>query len=152
MKRAAWIRACAAALLAVVVAGCGGERGASGPRPGSQTAAVSPATPGTFDTIEPQAARDYAAQGAYLLDVRFPYEWFDDLGHLRGAKQVPLPALESRLKELEAWKDKDVVVYCRVGARSHTASQILAAHGFTHVHNLRGGLEAYRDWEKQAGN
>ncbi|MBI5835692.1 MAG: rhodanese-like domain-containing protein [Candidatus Eisenbacteria bacterium] len=133
---------------ACVMAGCGPRSPEGGVAPGSQSAAVSPSAPGTFDDISPGQARDYLSKGAFLLDVRFPYEWMDDLGHLEGAKQIPVTDLETRLKDLEPYRDKDVVVYCRSGVRSRAAADVLARSGFAHVHNLRGGLEAYRDWQK----
>jgi rhodanese-related sulfurtransferase len=139
------------ATLALPLASCAPRGRAAGPRPGSQKAAVSAATPDTFDAITPRQAGDYAARGACLLAVRSAVEWSDELGHLQGAKRIDIGSVEKRWEELKPWKDKDVVVYCRSGIRSRMGASILARHGFTHVHDLEGGLEAYRDWEAQAG-
>jgi rhodanese-related sulfurtransferase len=138
-------------MLALLLTSCGPRDRASAPRPGSEKTAVSPATPDTFDAIGPRQARDYAARGAFLLDVRSAGEWSDELGHLQGAQRIDIGSLEPRVKELKPWRDKDVVVYCRSGIRSRMGASILARHGFTHVHDLEGGLEAYRDWEAGAG-
>jgi len=81
---------------------------------------------------------------ALVLDVREAAEWDDDLGHIDGALQIPLGELAGRLGEIEAWKDKPVVVVCRVGARSSDACRTLTAAGFQQVNNLEGGMVAWR--------
>jgi len=77
-----------------------------------------------------------------LLDVREPYEW--DLSHLAGAIHIPLQQLPRRLEEVP--RDKEIVVYCRMGGRSAHAQHFMLEHGFTRVKNLVGGLTA---WARQ---
>jgi len=77
-----------------------------------------------------------------LLDVREPYEW--DLSHLSGAIHIPLQQLMRRLDEVP--RDKEIVVYCRMGGRSAHAQHVMLEHGFTRVRNLAGGLIA---WARQ---
>lgn len=80
--------------------------------------------------------------GDYLLiDVRTPQEFSE--GNIEGALLIPVDELSSRLDEIEAYKDKPVLVYCRSGNRSVTASNILIENGFTDVHNL---LTGYNGW------
>ena len=74
-----------------------------------------------------------------LVDVREPYEW--DLSHLSGAIHIPLQQLPRRLEEVP--KDKEIVVYCRMGGRSAHAQHFMLEHGFTRVRNLAGGLIAW---------
>jgi rhodanese-related sulfurtransferase len=52
--------------------------------------------------------------------------------------------LESRWREIEAHKDRDVLVYCRSGNRSTVASEILVRHGFKRLYNLRRGIKGWR--------
>ena len=73
-------------------------------------------------------------QGAFLLDVRTPGEF--EGGHLDGATNIPVQELEAKLASLPAKKDQDIVIYCRSGARSATARQMLLKAGFTKVHDL----------------
>lgn len=80
-----------------------------------------------------------------LLDVREPDEWIGELGHVRGAKLIPLVELPARAAELEAWKHEQVVVLCRSGVRSTTAAAILTGLGFEHVSNLKGGMVDWND-------
>lgn len=69
--------------------------------------------------------REWVAKGAVLLDVRTPEEY--GAGHLPGAKNIPVQELASRLAELPP--RAPVVVYCRSGARSAAAAQLLRARG-----------------------
>ena len=106
----------------------------------------SPATTTAAGTMTPAVARAYLAEhpDALILDVRNPSEWDDDLGHIEGARLIPLPELDDRMAELEAWKGKPIVAVCRVGVRSATAANMLAHAGYTLVFNLSGGMEEWR--------
>ena len=84
-------------------------------------------------------------QDALVLDVREDSEFRD--GRIPKAKHVPLRQLKDRIKELEKFKDKPIVLVCRTGNRSSHASGVLRKAGFENVHNLSGGMVA---WE-QAG-
>lgn len=64
-------------------------------------------------------------------------------GHIQGAKHVPLAELPDRLKEFEKQKNKPVIVHCQRGMRSKPACRILAAHEFTQLHQLDGGLDKW---------
>ncbi len=79
----------------------------------------------------------------FLLDVRLPHEW--DIVNLEsdGAVIIPLAELRDRLDELPA--DRDIVVYCRTGARSASAAQMLVDEGFSNVFNFVGGIHAWVD-------
>jgi glyoxylase-like metal-dependent hydrolase (beta-lactamase superfamily II)/rhodanese-related sulfurtransferase len=80
-----------------------------------------------------------------VIDVREPEEFVGPLGHIRGALLVPMDALVRRLPKLAGLADRDVVVVCRAGARSRTASAILAAAGLARVRNLEGGMLAWAE-------
>jgi sulfur-carrier protein adenylyltransferase/sulfurtransferase len=74
-----------------------------------------------------------------LLDVREPYEW--SAGHLEGAIHIPLQQLPRRLGEIP--RDREIVVYCRMGSRSASAQQFMKQNGIANVKNLVGGLIAW---------
>ncbi len=82
---------------------------------------------------------------AVVIDVRDTGEY--DTGHIAGAKHLPERQLAERLKELEKFKDRPLILTCRSGMRSGAAVQILRRSGFNEAVNLRGGIGA---WE-QAG-
>ena len=75
-----------------------------------------------------------------VLDVRTPEEYKLD-GHLADAKIIPLSWLNGNLKMLD--KSKTILVYCRSGSRSVSASRLLSENGFT-VINMSGGLLAWQ--------
>ena len=79
----------------------------------------------------------------YLLDVRQPHEWEIVNLETAGAVLIPLGELEDRMDEVPT--DREIVVYCRTGARSASAAQMLAEEGFTGVFNLVGGIHAWAD-------
>ena len=78
---------------------------------------------------------------AVILDVREDKEF--STGHLPNAKHIPLGQLVARLKDVEKFKNKPIVVNCRSGARSATACGILRKNGFEEVYNLKGGINAW---------
>lgn len=78
-------------------------------------------------------ARKLVAGGARLLDVRTPGEFAS--GHLDGALNIPVDVLEGRMAEIGD-RETAIVVYCRSGARSARASQLLTAAGFHTVADL----------------
>jgi len=75
-----------------------------------------------------------------VLDVRSIEEYKE--GHLRNATLIPLPALAQNLGMLKQDKKKKILVYCRTGSRSVSASRILEDHGF-HPINIKGGILAF---------
>lgn len=95
--------------------------------------------------VNVQQAQSMSQRGVLLLDVREESEYA--ALHAPQAKLIPLGDVSSRLKEIEAYKDKPIVVVCRSGRRSARAVAILKEAGFTQVSNVQGGMIA---WE-QAG-
>jgi adenylyltransferase/sulfurtransferase len=76
-----------------------------------------------------------------LIDVREPHEW--NIAHLEGAQLVPLGTLDEALGSLNP--AREVVLYCRSGARSSRAAATLQAAGFRRVWNLSGGILRWSD-------
>ena len=76
-----------------------------------------------------------------VLDVRDAAEFAT--GHIQGAKNIPVAELAGRMKELEKFKVKPVLVHCQKGMRAKTACGILKAQQFTQINNLAGGLDAW---------
>lgn len=72
-----------------------------------------------------------------LLDVRTIQEYKS--GHLRDATLIPVQALSKNLGMLKQDKNKKIIVYCRTGSRSVSASRILEKNGFTPL-NVKGGI------------
>ena len=77
-----------------------------------------------------------------VLDVRTAAEF--DAGHLRDAKNIPLPELAKRVGELDKSKPRTVIVVCQKGMRSAPAASLLEKAGFDDVVCLDGGLDAWQ--------
>ena len=119
------------------------------PPASDQSIAVEPgetAAPAYVRDLTPTEFRDYllSRTDAFVLDVRQPAEWDDDVGHLDGATLIPVQELEGRLAELPQNKSHPIAVYDRIGVRSTAAAQLLTQRGWREVVTLMGGLAAYR--------
>jgi rhodanese-related sulfurtransferase len=79
-------------------------------------------------------------QQPVLVDVRGPSE--HARASLPGSLLIPLPELEERIDELEALKDRPLVVYCHMGVRSLNAVLFLASQGISAV-SLAGGIDRW---------
>jgi rhodanese-related sulfurtransferase len=77
-----------------------------------------------------------------ILDVRTQEEY--DAEHICNATLIPVDELESRLSELYDYNDTEIIVYCRTGARSASASQTLNNNGFTKIFDMSGGITAWK--------
>jgi rhodanese-related sulfurtransferase len=86
-----------------------------------------------------------SANAPILLDVREADEFSGELGHIPGSMLIPLRHLPERAKELDRYRDREIIAICRAGVRSTTAAAILAALGFEHVCNLKGGMLDWTD-------
>ena len=82
----------------------------------------------------------HAASDALLLDVRSPEEYRE--GHIPGSQNLPLQLLD-KLPAVVENKEIELFVYCRSGARSRQAVEILKSMGYVNAHNI-GGILAYR--------
>jgi sulfur dioxygenase len=77
-------------------------------------------------------------QTLQLIDVREPSEFDGPLGHIAGARLVPLGTLAGGLAPFD--RERPVVTVCRAGGRSAQATLMLQRAGFTKVANLAGGM------------
>jgi len=77
-----------------------------------------------------------------IVDVREPDEFNGPLGHVPGARLIPLGTLTARAGEIS--KSQPVVIVCRSGARSAQATILLGKAGFEQVANLSGGMLRWR--------
>jgi rhodanese-related sulfurtransferase len=85
---------------------------------------------------------DRAAPALTVLDVREPNEFGDALGHIRGARLLPLSTLVEQIGSLPV--GTPIVTVCRSGTRSAQASVLLGKAGHGQVANLSGGLLRWR--------
>jgi len=89
-----------------------------------------------------QQAKEMIDRGeVFILDVRTQEEYNE--GHISGSTLIPVQELEARLNELP--RNKKILVYCRSGNRSATASEILIKNGFTQIFNMKGGITEWKN-------
>ncbi len=92
--------------------------------------------------ISVQQGKEMIDRGeVFILDVRTREEYNES--HINGSTLIPVQELDIRFKELP--RDKKILVYCRTGSRSATASEILVKNGFTHVYNMQGGITGWKN-------
>jgi phage shock protein E len=85
-----------------------------------------------------EAAAQMQAEQGELLDVRTASEY--EAGHLQGSQNIDFLSGEFQAAVPTFSPDKTYYLYCRSGARSGKAAEILLASGFTKVYNI-GGFE-----------
>jgi rhodanese-related sulfurtransferase len=100
-------------------------------------------------TVTPQEAQErLGAGGVVLLDVREPTEWET---HIPGSVQIPRGILEAKADPTSPRHEqaldpaRQVIVYCRSGARAALAGVTLTELGYTDVVNLAGGITAWKE-------
>jgi adenylyltransferase/sulfurtransferase len=105
-----------------------------------QFCGIAPAPPAETlsDEVTPRevAALLDSADPPFLLDVREANEW--EIGHLPGATRISVNELAGRLNELDT--AREIVVYCRSGARSRRAVDLMRSAGFRKLKNMTGGI------------
>ncbi len=78
-----------------------------------------------------------------ILDVRTPEEYSKD-GHIKDSNLIPVQLFRYIFLAGKGIKDKKILVYCRSGNRSVTASKMLESWGAKHVYNLKGGIKEWK--------
>ena len=94
-----------------------------------------------LDVVE--ATRLYNRDEAVFVDIRNENAY--QTSHLPGAVNIPMEYLDQRQDRLKRLKDRSIVVYCDSGQRTLKAVNALKALGWAEVHQLRGGLNAWRE-------
>jgi len=83
---------------------------------------------------------------ALLIDVRSEKEFSGGYGHILNAMWIPMLELESRLDEIQDFKEKEIVTMCPGGGLSLVAVDILNEAGFKDAKSLKGGTD---EWSKK---
>ena len=99
--------------------------------------------PPSWIEVDELAARLADGTNIAVVDVRGRDEFVGPLGHISGARNVPIDELPHRVGELDAFVDMPVVLVCRTDKRSAAAATVLRGAGFSHAQVLRGGMERW---------
>ena len=82
-------------------------------------------------------------ENAVVLDLRDRKEF--DGGHIVDSVNVPYASLESRLSDLEKYRERPLVIACKMGQHAGAAGTMLRKKGFTNVSRLTGGIAEWRN-------
>ncbi|WP_311222433.1 MULTISPECIES: rhodanese-like domain-containing protein [unclassified Acidovorax] len=80
---------------------------------------------------------------AVVIDVSEPAEFA--LGHVGGAKNIPLAQLEERLPQVVKNKALPVVLVCAKGSRAQRAVGVAKKLGYDNAQALAGGLKGWKE-------
>jgi rhodanese-related sulfurtransferase len=92
---------------------------------------------GAFEAVQLINRRD-----AVVLDVRDTGDYA--AGHIANARHIPESQLTDRVKELDKYKSRPIVVSCRSGMRAPVVTATLRKLGFAEAFALRGGVAAWQ--------
>ena len=81
---------------------------------------------------------------AVLVDLRDAKEFSE--GHIAGAINIPLSKVDSRISELEKYRDKVIILADKLGHQAGATGKVLAKGGFN-VRRLQGGVA---EWANQS--
>lgn len=90
-----------------------------------------------FDAVQLINRRD-----ALVLDVRASGEYA--AGHIANARHIQEAQLADRIKELDKFRSRPIIVSCGAGSRSPGVAGTLRKQGFSEVFALRGGIAAWQ--------
>lgn len=99
----------------------------------------------SYDTISVSEAKGLIENNTnlFILDVRTESEYEE--GHIQSAYLIPHSDIRDRQEELPANKSQTILVYCRSGTRSATASSTLESLNFTQIYNMEGGFMEWKN-------
>jgi rhodanese-related sulfurtransferase len=93
-------------------------------------------------TVEELKSRLDAGEQLHIIDVREPSEYAE---YNIGAQLIPLGMIQGmQLDDIEDFKNKELIIHCKSGARSMQACMILETAGYTNVVNVTGGVMAWK--------
>ncbi len=79
-------------------------------------------------------------ENVVVIDVREPWEYRSDTGHVKGSLLIPMNDIPDRLEEFKGLAGKKVALICHSGERSYYACQFLKENSIENVVNVTGGI------------
>ncbi len=90
-------------------------------------------------SLSPQQAINLVnAEDGVFVDLRDAAEYKG--GHIVDSLHIPASQVEKRATELEKYRDKPVVLVCKMGQQAGMAGKQLKAAGFGKVYKMAGGM------------
>jgi rhodanese-related sulfurtransferase len=92
-------------------------------------------------TVQELKTKLDSGEKVHLLDVREPAEF--EAANINGLLLPLGDIMNMQIEAIEDWKDQEVIIHCRSGARSANACMMLEQMGFTNTVNVMGGILAW---------
>lgn len=127
-------------LLLLMTSGCAQQNGGDIPMPTEDQTQTEVVEKAKYIKISPEEAKEkMAVAGTLVVDVRTQEEFAE--GHIQGALLLPVDQIEAQAATVLPDKDAVILVYCRSGNRSRTASEALIDMGYTQVLDFGGIID-----------
>lgn len=85
------------------------------------------------------------SEQAVLIDLRDAADF--KAGHIVDALHIPSAKLADRLAELESYRDRPLILACKMGQHSGAAAKVLSANGFEDISRLGGGMVEWQNMQ-----
>ncbi len=90
-------------------------------------------------SLSPQQAINLVnAEDGVFVDLRDSGDF--NKGHVVDSMNIPVTKLDARLSELESYRDRPIVLVCKMGQHSGGAGKKLTEKGFNRVYRMTGGM------------
>lgn len=89
-----------------------------------------------------QLVRLVNSEQAVVVDLRDAAEFRK--GHIADAINIPFAKVGERMGEIEAWREKPIVLVCKIGQSASAVGKQLLAKKFEHVYRLSGGISEWQ--------
>ncbi|PID87157.1 MAG: sulfurtransferase [Chloroflexi bacterium] len=128
-----------AMMMVLALAACGG--GTESAHTASESAALATGELDLPDTVDVNTVAEIMDRDdVVLIDVREQNEY--DEAHIPGVTLIPLGTVPQNIDKIPT--DKTVIITCRSGNRSGQATDFLRKNGYDNVHNMAGGINAWK--------
>jgi len=98
-------------------------------------------------TVDDLFDRVNSDQPPLLIDIRDAADFngvgYSKYGHIPNARSISILDLESKLSDLQSFKEEEIVTMCPGGGLSLAAVEIFTEAGFTDVKSLKGGMNLW---------
>ena len=91
------------------------------------------------EPIDVYSLIDENEKAVKIIDVREPFEYYGDMGHVKGSELIPLNDLPNHLEDLRK-SNTTIGIICNSGERSYYACSFLMENKIKNVFNVRGGI------------